>query len=244
MCGDAAATIRSLHRRFFCVGLGYNRPQMEGVDDGIALRVIPYSESSVIVHWLTWRHGRIATMAKGARRPKSAMFGRIDLFLRANLVFRPSRRSTLHTLIELEVDTRLPRFHGSIQSVSLGAYWFRLIERLTETDTPLDGVAALCWECLCALDATGPNQRLQLLFELRLLQNLGFFAASHDPRVSAPARPWYGFLVEENADRCLSVDWPDAFTAELQDRMRTALVEVAPETMHIREKLRAASPRL
>ena len=38
---------------------------------GMILRTRPLTETSLIVHWLTPDFGRIATVAKGARRPKS-----------------------------------------------------------------------------------------------------------------------------------------------------------------------------
>lgn len=40
-------------------------------DDALLLRRIPYSESSLICHFLTKRHGQISLMARGARRLKS-----------------------------------------------------------------------------------------------------------------------------------------------------------------------------
>ncbi|HXA44461.1 MAG TPA: recombination protein O N-terminal domain-containing protein, partial [Candidatus Angelobacter sp.] len=47
---------------------------------GIILRTRPLTETSLIVHWLTPDLGRLATVAKGARRPKSPFAGRLDLF--------------------------------------------------------------------------------------------------------------------------------------------------------------------
>ena len=38
---------------------------------GIILRTRPLTETSLIVHWLTPELGRLATVAKGARRHKS-----------------------------------------------------------------------------------------------------------------------------------------------------------------------------
>jgi recombinational DNA repair protein (RecF pathway) len=36
---------------------------------GLVLRIRPLTETSLIVHWLTPDLGRLATVAKGARRP-------------------------------------------------------------------------------------------------------------------------------------------------------------------------------
>ena len=39
---------------------------------GLILSLFPLTETSLVVHWLSPDMGRIGTVAKGARRPKSA----------------------------------------------------------------------------------------------------------------------------------------------------------------------------
>ena len=56
---------------------------MDESAQGIILRVRPLTETSLIVHWLTAKHGRLSTVAKGARRTKSALRGKIDLLFDA-----------------------------------------------------------------------------------------------------------------------------------------------------------------
>ena len=68
---------------------------------GLILRTRPLTETSLIVHWLTPDFGRIATVAKGARRSSSPFRGKLDLFYLADLSFSRSRRSELHTLREV-----------------------------------------------------------------------------------------------------------------------------------------------
>src|SRR5437879_8044234 len=70
---------------------------------GLILRLYPLTETSLIVHWLTGNIGRLATVAKGARRPKSPFRGKLDLFYLADLSFSRSRRSELHTLREVSL---------------------------------------------------------------------------------------------------------------------------------------------
>ncbi len=79
-----------------------------GAIEGIILRVRPLTESSLIVCWLTAEHGRISTVAKGARRPKSPFRGKLDLFYAAVFTFRRSRRSELHYLAEVALQDTHP----------------------------------------------------------------------------------------------------------------------------------------
>ena len=76
---------------------------------GIILRTRPLTETSLIVHWLTAESGRVATVAKGARRPKSPFAGKLDLFYVADFSFSRSRSSQLHTLREVKLHVRTPR---------------------------------------------------------------------------------------------------------------------------------------
>ena len=70
---------------------------------GLILRTRPLTETSLIVHWLTPDFGRMATVAKGARRAKSPFLGRLDLFYLADFSFSRSRRSDLHALREVSL---------------------------------------------------------------------------------------------------------------------------------------------
>src|ERR1700689_4933510 len=78
---------------------------------GLILRTRPLTETSLIVQWLTPNLGRIATVAKGARRAKSPFAGKLDLFYLADISFSRSRHSDLHTLRE----ATLRETHGTIR---------------------------------------------------------------------------------------------------------------------------------
>jgi DNA repair protein RecO (recombination protein O) len=78
---------------------------------GLILRTRPLTETSLIVHWLTPDFGRIATVAKGARRTQSPFLGKLDLFYLADFSFSRSRHSDLHTLREVS----LRETHGALR---------------------------------------------------------------------------------------------------------------------------------
>src|ERR1700710_2715456 len=115
---------------------------------GLILRTRPLTETSLIVHWLTPDLGRIATVAKGARRAKSPFAGKLDLFYKADLSFSRSRKSDLHNLREVSVR----EMHGAIRQDLLklrqAAYATATIEQATETETPLPVVYELLQEFL------------------------------------------------------------------------------------------------
>src|SRR6059058_3218985 len=104
---------------------------------GLVLRTRLLTETSLIVHWLTSDLGRLATVAKGARRPKSPFLGKLDLFYLADISFTRSLRSELHNLREVslrETHSVLRQDLGYLQQASYAA---ALIEQTTEADTPM-----------------------------------------------------------------------------------------------------------
>ncbi len=140
---------------------------------GLVLRTRPLTETSLIVHWLTPTLGRLATVAKGARRPKSPFRGKLDLFYLADFSFVRSRRSDLHTLREVSLRETHSGLRRELACLRQASYCAALIEQTTETDTPLPGL----YELLCALVAQLPEQAVQpkslFAFELKLLAALG-----------------------------------------------------------------------
>jgi DNA repair protein RecO (recombination protein O) len=140
---------------------------------GIILRTRPLTETSLIVHWLTPDFGRIATVAKGARRHKSPFLGKLDLFYLADFSFSRSRSSDLHNLRE----AGLRETHGAIREDILklqqAAYAANFIVQATETDTPLPAVFELMREFLGSLCRKKAAPQIIFAFELKLLRELG-----------------------------------------------------------------------
>src|SRR6267154_1183052 len=136
---------------------------------GLILRTRLLTETSLIVHWLTRDLGRIATVAKGARRSKSPFLGKLDLFYLADFSFSRSRRSDLHMLREVKLRETHGAIREDISKLRHAAYATAFIEQATETETPLPAIYELLREfldCLCK-HKTAPQ--IVFAFELKLL---------------------------------------------------------------------------
>src|SRR5277367_3470664 len=116
---------------------------MSETGTGLILRTRPLTETSLIVHWLTADFGRIATVAKGARRPKSAFAGKLDLFYLADLSFQRSRRSELHQLREVSLRQTFAPIRREMEYLQQASYCAALIEQATEMVTPIPVVFSL-----------------------------------------------------------------------------------------------------
>jgi DNA repair protein RecO (recombination protein O) len=140
---------------------------------GLILRTRPLTETSLIIHWLTPNFGRIATVAKGARRAKSPFAGKLDLFYKADLSFSRSLRSDLHNLREVAVR----EIHGALRQdmfkLQQAAYATAVIEQATETETPLPAIYKLLHDFLELLCRKKTSPQMVFSFELKLLRELG-----------------------------------------------------------------------
>ena len=146
---------------------------MDEKTNGIILRVRPLTDSSLIIHWLTQEHGRLGTVAKGARRPKSAMRGKLDLLFEADFSFRRSRQSNLHTLREVQPLANHPNLRLDIKRLQLLAYATRLIERATEPEHALPGIHAIFKTLLNHLENNPARPALTYALEIKTLNELG-----------------------------------------------------------------------
>jgi DNA repair protein RecO (recombination protein O) len=167
---------------------------------GIILRTRPLTETSLIVLWLTPNFGRISTVARGARRPKSLFLGKLDLFYEADFTFARSRRSDLHTLREVrlwETHAALRHDLGYLQQAS---YCARLIEQVTEADTPLAAIHELFRAFLAALPQRPPQPRNIYAFELKLLNELGLKPDMAKGHLTSGTKEIVNALIE--------LDWP------------------------------------
>ncbi len=168
---------------------------------GIVLRVIRYSESSLIVHWLTEDAGRISTMAKGALRPKSEFRGKLDLFHHCQLTFQRSHRSTLHNLREISLIHVFERLSRDMDKVTQATYVAQLISKSTEEDTPADGMFELLVYFLESLNKTKDTDLFHVLhLEFILLRILGLEPQWRNDRLSAEAKQTFRVWSEEEAE--------------------------------------------
>lgn len=141
---------------------------------GIILRTRPLTESSLIVQWLTLEAGRIATVAKGARRPKSAFIGKLDLYYEADFTFQRARKSSLHTLREINLRATRPELRKDFTILEQIARAGRRIERTTEEEAPIPEIFALFKSFLDEIAQPPLESSLPLAFEIKLLHQLGF----------------------------------------------------------------------
>ena len=145
---------------------------------GVVVRRSRFSDTSLIIHWLTDQHGKLRTIAKGAFRPKSAFLGKLDLFFHCELLWAQSRKSDLHVLKEVKVMEPFARIRGTYVQMLAASYFAELIDEATEPEHPVMELYDLLLRAYRYLDLRKPDQRAILFFERELCRYLGVEAES------------------------------------------------------------------
>jgi DNA repair protein RecO (recombination protein O) len=135
------------------------------------LHSYPFKETSLVVELFTRDFGRVAAVAKGARRPRSAMRGMLQSF--QPLLGAWSGKLELKTLHSLEWYAGLLMLQG--EALMCGFYMNELLLRLLPREDAHEMLFDDYGLTLKAL-AANPSDSANTLrrFELRLLQQLGY----------------------------------------------------------------------
>lgn len=134
------------------------------------LHTYPFKETSLVVELFTHDFGRVATTAKGARRPRSAMRGMLQSF--QPLLATWSGKLELKTLHSLEWGGGLLLLKG--EALMCGFYLNELLLRLLPREDPHEALFEYYGATLRTL-ASGQHLATTLRrFELKLLQELGY----------------------------------------------------------------------
>ena len=147
------------------------------------LHARPWRETSLIVETLTQHFGRIALIAKGARRPRSAVRGLLMAFQPLTLSWFGKRE--LRTLKNAEWQGGQPLLAGP--ALMCGFYLNELILKLLPRDDPHPQLFLQYQQTLKEL-AEGAAQAVTLRrFEKRLMQELGYALLLEQEAVNARA---------------------------------------------------------
>lgn len=152
---------------------------------GFVLHSYPYRETSLIVDVLTRDHGRVALVAKGAKRPHSALRGVLQTFQPLSLAW--SGRSEMRTLTRAEwVGGMLPLEGGALVC---GFYVNELLVRFCAREDPHPALFHHYAVTLTRLAHDEPAALVLRSFERMLLRETGYAVAFSVNRSQAPPEP-------------------------------------------------------
>lgn len=134
------------------------------------LHTYPYRETSLIVETLSRHHGRLAIVARGARRPMSSIKSRLLAFQPLELSwFGKGGLRTLHAAEWQGGDLRLQG-----RALMCGFYLNELLLKLLPPDDPHERLYDRYAETLAELSSQADPEPILRRFELDLLSELGY----------------------------------------------------------------------
>lgn len=151
---------------------------MQAKDRAVCIRCVDFSETSQVVTFFTERSGKLSAIAKGSRRPKSTFEGPIETFSFGSIVYQPARGGQLATLTEFQQQPIFRGVRSSLYGLQCGLCAAELVDALTTSTDPAPSLFAALIQFLTDLQSSGkPDDQLALLilFQLRLLQEIGLF---------------------------------------------------------------------
>ena len=203
----------------------------------IVIRQADFSESSRVVTLFTHRFGKVAALAKGAKRLKGPFDAALDLLAICDVVFIRKSSSGLDILTEAKLQRRFKPRSGDLGSLYAGYYFAELLDALSEEYDPHP---LLYDEAVLALERLADDLPLAisvLRFELVILREIGQLPALDV--CAACGQPvgvcgHYGFQVSQGSlicQNCLGVEVPRySLTAGTAAAMRT-LARNSPATV-------------
>lgn len=170
-------------------------------ESGFILHTYPFKETSVVAEVFTRGHGRVALIARGARRPASALRGLMQPF--TPLLLSWFGKSDLKTLHAAEWQGGLIAPQG--RALMCGFYLNELLLRLLARGDAHEALYERYTETLGLLAGEGgDHEKILRRFEKNLLAEIGYGATfDHEADTTAPieAAARYVFQPERGALR-------------------------------------------
>jgi DNA repair protein RecO (recombination protein O) len=158
-------------------------------ESAFVLHTYPYRETSLIVEAFTASYGRVAMVARGAKRPRSELRGLLNAF--QPLLLSWAGTGELKTLVAAEWRGGMPLPTGA--GLLCGFYLNELLLKLLPREDPHPKLWIDYEDALLALtEHSTPAEQAATLrrFELRLLSELGYaMSLTHEQGTGAPIEP-------------------------------------------------------
>ncbi len=192
-------------------------------DEGICIRAADYSETSQIVVFFTKHHGKISTIAKGARRNKNPFSGPIEPLSLGNVVFTAVSEK-LATLTEFDRTARPAFLSKDLFGLNCAVFAAEIVNDLTEEHDSNELVFESIVGFLNGLGETADKKNrkdklvLLIIFQINLLKHIGqglILQSCCNCRMPF-SRGWGGYYFSSQANGLVCRDCELNFTEKLR----------------------------
>lgn len=146
--------------------------------DAIVIRMIEFSETSLIVTLYSREFGRVSAIAKGARRPKGPFEGAIDLLAICSVEILRKAGDALDLLTEAKLTRRFRAAQKSLERLYCGYYIAEMLRRWTDDGDPHADFYDLAVATIERVDSQADPLMAITHFEVRAMRMLGHAPAT------------------------------------------------------------------
>jgi DNA repair protein RecO (recombination protein O) len=143
------------------------------VTEAVLLGAVAYGEADRVVTLYTRSHGKVAAMARGARKSQKRFGGSLGLFVLGEASLRDRRGAELMLLEAFHA--RRDHSHLGADPVRFGhaSYGTELVRELTPPHRPDEALLDLLLDFYAVVEASAPRADTLRAFEMKLLAELG-----------------------------------------------------------------------
>lgn len=140
----------------------------------IVLGSYPLGEADRIVTFYTGDFGRIRAVARGVRKVKSRLCGRLELLTYGDLVFFERVDKDLHVVNSFDIAESFQLLREDLQKMSYCSYLAELLQQIEPLSAPNADIFSLVLEIMSLMKSADDPEILVRAFELRFLTAVGF----------------------------------------------------------------------
>lgn len=145
--------------------------------EGIVIKSRSYGESNKIVTLMTRKAGKVAVMARGAKKPTSRLAGITQTFMHGMFVVQ--RTSGMGTLQQGEHISSMRNIQTEITATAYASYIVELIDRLVDEGSPQPFAFEVLQQALHAIEEGYDPEAIALFVDWKLLPYTGVQPVLH-----------------------------------------------------------------
>ena len=137
--------------------------------EGIVLRSVDYGESSKVVTLYTREYGKVGTMARGAKKPRSRLAAVSQLFTHGYYLCKKGTGTGMPELTQGDIIHSFKDLRQDLMQTAYAAYMAELLDRLTEEREPNPYLFQLLFLALQYVDEGRDAEIICRIFESKML---------------------------------------------------------------------------
>lgn len=170
--------------------------------EAIVVKSMDYAEGDRIITLFSREHGKVAVLARGAKKNNSRLNAVTQVFTHGNFIYFRKRTASMGTLNTGEIVQHFAAIYADLEKTSFAAYLVELVERVSESDQPNLWLYELLVGALEQIAAGKDAETVTRIFEMQLFRLMGVLPQLEACSVCGDTAELVGFSVSRGGLVC------------------------------------------